>query len=197
MQATWKEGRPLVDRVKTLHLFHVRTGPEQIDLIRTLEERGYTATLNSDGSIDCLKKPASQAGGTAAAPVYASGPHFKTDGNFRPDEATRTEIEGLLGRFVSAVAGRQSAAATACCDFEVNVGVVGVRAPASVQVSRAIGFWSNRTISLNGLDYFMNGSTRMCQATFNVAERPGNPVVVNVVNLGGRWKISAINIGDR
>ncbi|MBX3171090.1 MAG: M48 family metallopeptidase [Candidatus Eremiobacteraeota bacterium] len=53
--ATWKDGKPYVFRQQTLHLLHVRTGPDEIDLARVLEEQGFRMTLNEDGSIDCNK----------------------------------------------------------------------------------------------------------------------------------------------
>lgn len=53
--AFWRDGRPMVQRAKTLHHFHVRTGPDDIDLAETARQQGYRATLQADGSIDLVK----------------------------------------------------------------------------------------------------------------------------------------------
>ncbi|MCW5867864.1 MAG: M48 family metalloprotease [Candidatus Eremiobacteraeota bacterium] len=53
--ASWKDGKPYVFRQQTMHLLHVRTGPDEVDLAKVVEEQGFKMTLNEDGSIDCNK----------------------------------------------------------------------------------------------------------------------------------------------
>ena len=53
--ASWKDGKPYVFRQQTMHLLHVRSGPDEVDLAKVLDEQGFQVTLNEDGSIDCNK----------------------------------------------------------------------------------------------------------------------------------------------
>lgn len=53
----WRDGKPFVERDKTVHLLHIREGPQEIDLAQALESQGFTMRLSSDGSIDC-ERPA-------------------------------------------------------------------------------------------------------------------------------------------
>lgn len=56
--ATWRKGRPFVSREKTRHLLHIRSGPDEIDLIQALPTSRYEIRLQPDGSIDCRRRPA-------------------------------------------------------------------------------------------------------------------------------------------
>lgn len=53
VSVTWRDGRPFVERDKTVHLLHIRGGPHELDLAQALESQGFTMRLNEDGSIDC------------------------------------------------------------------------------------------------------------------------------------------------
>ena len=82
----WREGRPFVERSKTTHLFHVRTGPPDIDLGTVMREQGWTLKMNSDGSIDAEK---TLAGSTRKTHVrsYTPSPAIRGSGppvEFRP-----------------------------------------------------------------------------------------------------------------
>lgn len=65
----WKDGRPQVDREATLYVLHVRTGPVTLDLGEVLEEKGYTFTVQEDGSVDA-RRPVTAG---AAAPMKLQG----------------------------------------------------------------------------------------------------------------------------
>lgn len=75
----WRDGKPFVERDKTIHLLHIRTGPHEIDLAQALQSQGFTVRENSDGSIDCERPPKAvasdpQAWGHGSTPGRALSP---------------------------------------------------------------------------------------------------------------------------
>ena len=53
--AYWRDGVPYVERDRTVHLFHIRSGPVEINLIDTLLKLGYKCKLSEDGCIVASK----------------------------------------------------------------------------------------------------------------------------------------------
>ncbi len=66
----WREGRPFVEREQVLPVLHIRSGPDQLDLAETLQQRGYTIQMQADGSIDC-RKPLAKSSASAGQPMAA------------------------------------------------------------------------------------------------------------------------------
>lgn len=113
----WKDGRPMVFREKTLHLFHVRTGPEEFDLAEFMQAKGYKLTLNSDGSIDAEK---TLTGGTfngnqggvyyrsQSTGVYTRPPYHGTSaGNSQPSHTSNSQQGGPPRTFYTGVSDKR------------------------------------------------------------------------------------------
>ena len=94
--ASWKDGKPYVFRQQTIHLLHVRTGPDEVDLAKVLEEQGFRMTLNEDGSIDCNK--------TQSLAVEGPAPSYNYDTpapttSVAPSRSTRKNYTKQSGRY--------------------------------------------------------------------------------------------------
>lgn len=108
--ARWVDGRPLVNREKTVHLLHVRSGPSEIDLIQVLADQGFVVNRGTDGSIDCVRPVATPPAQRQARPVLkVSGtkpdPTFKSQcapAQFHEAQRQRQEWVQLVGEAVAA-----------------------------------------------------------------------------------------------
>lgn len=78
VQTVWKNGRPFVRRDRTRHLLHIRSGPDEIDLIDTLANQGWLVTAGASGIIEAKKPLQVQGMVPGQTPSYSPASTFSS-----------------------------------------------------------------------------------------------------------------------